>query len=405
MKRFNIFNSLLPLLVGALLFTSCQDDFVNVDELRDQSNRNKKSTAAPSISGIYGYDEYMATETPSPCIEAELGEYLVVSGENLEGLTQLLFHGIEIASTDYYAQWDMIVLTVPYKLPENGSPETMSCTTEFGTTNYNIGLTIPDVEITALSNEFQVAGSTIDIYGSYLTLCDFIGGTSKVYIEKSSESYIKELEIVDVSDEMLTVVIPTDAPENALITFEVAGEPLGKKFHYRPTDLLLVPDEGSEAVVAAAANYATIVSGEVEDDIENIFGDNAKYYRFKGSIPGSTTLIVFYITDTFDLEEGKEASDYNLVYEINTQEGSSIPDGNTYKFMVNNTGVNMWEDYSKVEIDTEGKWVTQRISYSTVKASLTASDNKQKFNIKLLTALSNADHSFANFRIEPIIED
>lgn len=72
--------------------------------------------------------------------------------------------------------------------------------------------------------------------------------------------------------------------------------------------------------------------------------------------------------------------------------------------MVNNSGVNMWEDYSKSEIDTNGEWVTQRIDYATVKTYLTATGDKHKFNIKAVGALTNADHAFANFRIEPIIK-
>lgn len=404
MKRFNIFSRLLSLTFIALCAVSCQDDVENIDELLSQSNSNRTSVSEPIITNIYDYDDFMNNENPTACSIVEMGQYLVISGEELEGITSLTFHGLDIPATDFYAQWDMIVLSVPYRLPSSNASSSVVCTTRLGTTEHTVDLSIPDINIIGVTNEFQNRGEETQIQGSYLTLCGFDSDNSKIFLEKESEGYKTELTATDITDESVTITIPDDAPDNAYFTFEIAGEPLTRKLHYRPTDLFLTLDEGSESVVAAGSSYATIIDGTVEDDIDNIFGDTAKYYRFKGSIPSSTTLIVFYITDDFALEDGDDASNYNLVYEINTKTNCSIPTGNSYKFMVNNIGVNMWEDYSKVSIDTQGEWVTQRIDYSTVKANLTAIDGKHKFNIKVIAALATADHAFANFRIEPIIK-
>lgn len=405
MKIHKTFSKLLAVAFLALTISSCQDDIVKIDELLEQSQSNKTSVDKPTISGIYDYTAFMESDgTPSPCVEAEMGQRLIISGENLEGVTSLVFQGHDIDKNDFYAQWDMIVMSVPYKLPEKDASSTMNCTTEFGVAEYPLGLAVPNITISGVTNEFEVPGRELKINGEYLSLCEFENNTSKIYLEKADEGYNKQVEIVEITDDAATVIIPSDAPDNAYFTFEIAGTALTQKIHYRPTNLLLVADEGSEAIVDAATNYGTFVNGVAEDDIDNIFGETAKYFRFKGSIPINTTLSVFYITDTFDLEDGMEASDYELVYEINTKVGCVIPTGNSYKFMVNNVGVNMWENYSKVEIDTNGEWVTQRIDYTTVKANLTAAGDKQKFNIKLLTALSNADHTFANFRIQPKIK-
>lgn len=331
MNRYNILGRLIPLSLLVLSIVSCQGDISNIDELRSQSNSNKISEAEPTIIGVYDYDTFMVNDTPSPCIEAQMGQYLVVSGENLEGVTSLMFHGVDIDPADYYAQWDKIVMSVPYKLPEKDAISAMSCTTKLGSAEYAIDLAIPNIEISGVNNEFQLPGGTTSINGDYLSLCEFDGDDSKIYIEKEIDSYKKQVEVTQITDEMITITIPDDAPDNAYFTFEVSGVALTQKLHYRPTDLLLTPDSGSEAVVSAASSYATIVEGDVESDIENIFGDTAKYYRFKGSIPSGTTLIVYYVTDAFEIEDGKEASDYNLVYEINTKAGCAIPTGTTYK--------------------------------------------------------------------------
>ncbi|MFI3262501.1 MAG: hypothetical protein R3Y26_06295 [Rikenellaceae bacterium] len=405
MKLHKIFSRFLPIVLLSLTISSCQEDIVNIDELLEQSQTNKKSEDDPQILAVYDYTTYMASGTTStPCDEAEMGQRLVISGENLEGVTALSFLGHDIDKTDYYAQWDMIIMSVPYKLPEKDAANNISCTTKFGVVEYPIGISIPNITISGVTNEFQMPGTQVDINGAYLSLCEFETNTSKIYIENTGSAYKTQVEIVQVTDEVVTVVIPDDAPDNSYFTFEVAGETLEQKIHYRPTDLLLVPDTDSEAIVAAGANYGTFINGEIESDMVNIFGDAAKYFRFKGSIPAGTMLSVFYVTDAFELEEGKDASDYEFVYEINTKAGCAIPVGTTYKLMVNNVGINMWGDYSKVTIDTNGEWVTQRIDYTTVKANLTAAGDYHKFNIKAVGALSNADHTFANFRIEPIIK-
>ncbi len=298
-------------------------------------------------------------------------------------------------------------MSVPYELPASDAENMIVCTTELGSAEYTVDLTIPDIVITGISNEFQLPGRELNIVGTYLTLSTFSSGDSKIYLEKEADSYKEELAVSQVTNDAITITLPDNAPDNAYITFEIDGVAQSQQFHYRPTDLLttIVPNDGTEKITDAGAPYATIVEGAVEDDIDDIFGSAAvKYYRFKGDIPSSTALTVFYVTSTFDLPAGKEASDFELVYEMNTKVDCAIPTGTTYKFIVNDSGVNMWDDYSDVEIDTNGEWVTQRIDYTEVSSRLTAVDDKHKFNIKAVGAVENADHSFANFRIEPIIK-
>ncbi len=405
MKLHNIFFRTLATLAVALLAFACQDEIVKIDELRGESNANRTSTAAPTIVGVYDYSTFMNSNTPTPCIEAQMGQDLIVSGENLEGITSLTFFGIEISTEAYYAEWDMIVMRVPYELPAEDATNALICTNSFGSAESSLELAIPNIVISNITNEFALPGSKTFVNGEFLTLCKFERGDSKIYIENSETGYKKEVEINIVTTFSATITIPADAPDNSLFTFEIQGKPLTQKFHYRPTAKLLTPDVDSEMVVAAAASLATIVTDTVEEDIEDIFGTTpVKYLRVKGNIGAGTTLSVFYVTDTFTLEDGTEPSDYALVYELNTKSGCAIPTGNTYKFMVNNKGVNMWENYSKSEVATEGQWVTQRIDFAAVKANLTAVGDKHKFNVKAIGAMPKADHSFANFRIERIIK-
>lgn len=395
------------MLLVALFALSCQEDISNVDELLAQSISNQVSTDIPTITGVYEYSDFMASETPSPCVEAQMGDYLVISGENLEGVIELSIKGLLIDEAEYYAQYDKVVFQVPYVLPDEEIADKVICTTKFGSAEKSVSLAIPDIEITSVSNEFQLPGKSVSIYGSYLTLCEFkTNEESNIYIYKEAdgvtEEYKKAVVVSIVVDDEILAVIPDDAPNNSYFVFEINGEEQPIRFHYRPTDLLM-----SDDTLVVNANYTSqgTYNTTLESDVPDIFGsDEVKYLRYKGNL-STGVMCAFYETYDGTEEWISDYSNYNFVYELNTLSGSTIASGTTYKLMVNDTGFNMWENYSKSEVDTSGEWVTQRISVSDFFYKVyTTSESSNKFNIKALAAIADADHAFANFRIEPIID-
>lgn len=412
MRCFNIFKIAVALSLVTSIFSSCQDEIVLIDDLKGQSSSGMQSFAEPTIIGVYEYSDFMNNEEPTPSVEVQMGEDLVISGENLQGVTSLTFHGLTIDAADFYAEWSKIIFRVPRKLPAKDAANNVEFETKFGKANYTVDVVIPDIVISNVTNEFALPGSRTYINGDYLTLCEFDSGVSKIYIEKEAtngESAYKEpVEITLVSEESVTVVVPDDAPNNAYFTFEINGEMLTQKVHYRPIDKLLFDGTNPENT-CNWTEYA-YTDGTQEGDLENLIsepvGDNTelvKYIRVFGNIPQYKFLYTINYDIDFELEDGKTSSDYCLAYEINTKVGSPIQTGNTYKLMVNNTAVNMWEDYSKVEIDTNGEWVTQRVSFTEVAKYLKGGEELERFDIKNMAAMTDADHAFANFRIEPII--
>ncbi len=409
MKLNNIFKSLLALSMVAMVATSCQDEIVNIDELHGQNDAHKESTAEPVILGVYDYKAFMASDTPSPCIEAQMGQDLVIKGENLQGLTSISLKGVEIDPADYYAEWDQVVLRIPYKLPNKEAANVLMCENKFGSTESSLELLIPDIVLSNVTNAFCMPGERTYINGKFLSLCEFENGVSKIYIENEAAGYKKEVEITLVTDDSATITIPSDAPDNSLFVFEINGETLTQKFHYRPTDCLLF--DGTNPENTCNWTDFAYTDGTADGDIENLIpyavGENTelvKYIRVFGDIPKYKFLYSINYDIDFELEEGKTTADYAVEFEINTAKGHPIPVGNTYKFMVNNKPVNMWENYSKVEIDTNGEWVTQRISFVEVAKLLKGGVEIERFDIKNMLALSDADHAFANFRIVPIIK-
>ncbi len=397
-----------------LAITSCQEDAVDIEALRAQSNTNKLSTAAPTIAYIYDYDDFVS-DNFTPCNDASMGQYLVISGENLQGVTSLEFHGIAISTADYYAQWDKIVMSVPSKLPESGAAESVVCTTELGSDEYAIALIIPDIVISDVSNEFELPGEEVTINGSYLTLCGFDSGNSKIYLEKSSATYKEQLSVSNITDTSVTVTIPETAPDNAYFTFEITGEDSTPKIHYRPTDLLLYGDEDlATSGFTAAVEGMTIsyTAGDNEGDPENLIPDGLdgesgpiNYYRVTGSRTSTSWgKLIGIDEDTIPFTAYYDTpitnpEDYYLVFEVNTESGKSI-NKNLYKVRFPNGAPFLIFDS---EIDTDGEWVTCRVDLTgltgTVLSNATSSNSSFEFAVNYST--TNADHSFANFRIEP----
>lgn len=411
---------LLSFMLIAFAVTSCQDDVVDIDELRAESLTNRVSTAKPTITGVYDYDTFMASDTPSPCVEAQMGQYLVVSGENLEGLTSLLFHGLDIESSEYYAQWDMVVMSVPYTLPESDASNSVTCTTKLGSVDYTIDLTIPDIEITGLVNEFQLPGEEANIVGKYMSLCKLDSDSSKVSLESADgTTYNQQLEVTSITNEAVTVSIPADAPDNSYIniSYVVDDEPQAIKLHFRPTDCLLFGDQeltsNAGAVDGMTVSYT---DGTGDGDPENLISkgldgasDPIKYYRITGSrtatgwgkLIGITTSIVSQFNGTIENPEN-----YNFVFEVNTKSDKSIPAGVTYKARFPYGDIfNIQSNGGDDSIDTEGEWVTMRMDLTSITGSIlkdnTGSGTAATFDFAINYAATDADHSFANFRIEP----
>ncbi len=87
------------------------------------------------------------------------------------------------------------------------------------------------------------------------------------------------------------------------------------------------------------------------------------------------------------------------MFEVNTESGKSI-NKNLYKVRFPDGAPFLIFDS---EIDTDGEWVTCRVDLTgltgTVLSNATTTNSSFEFAVNYST--TNADHSFANFRIEP----
>ncbi|MFI3240133.1 MAG: hypothetical protein R3Y22_06045 [Bacteroidales bacterium] len=413
MKQFNKITRVIFMVLSIFMVVSCQKDIADVDGLRESNYKNIVSTAAPEIKGFFAHSSYITGDTIISLEKVNLGDYVVVVGENLEGTTSLIFNSDTLDMAEVYSQWNMIVMKVPDALPLEIT-NTFTCITKLGRDEVTLGLQLPDAVFTSLENEFVAAGTnSAKIMGANFSVYGFTTDRSSVVMYNQAEGYEETITVTYASDTELVVNIPADAPDNSLIKFILDGEEHEQKIYYRPTDLLIFGNSELTNNVSIPSGLTVDYtdgtgSGEPACLIPSLNGGNAvKYFRVIGTLSAWQVIIQVFLpaeTQAFVVDEDKSGADYDLVYEICTSGTKPIPAGNTYKGQFTDAGlVGMWNDFGVNEINTGGEWVTYRTDLSAALGTTVGSSTamKDKLIIKTAIAIADADHSFANFRIVP----
>ncbi|MFR9554031.1 MAG: hypothetical protein SNH35_07280, partial [Rikenellaceae bacterium] len=358
---------------------------------------------------------YATSDTPTELDKVNTGEWIVITGENLEGATSVVFNSEELDITEAYAQWDMMVITVPEDLPAEINNK-LVYTTSLGSCEIDLGLVLPAAQFNYVENEFELQGNTTKIFGKNFSVYGFDSDPVRSWVVLSNEveSYEETLTMEWCDDENLKVTIPTDAPNNSLFKFILEGDEDAQRLHYRPTDLLLFGDvELTNNVTVTDGVTITYTDGTQSGDPEclipnGIDGNSTavKYFRIVGDAPSGWYSYINIPSPTiyFTMPNDKTADDYYFVFELNTSASSSIPTGTTYLGQLpKGSTFTMWEDSGATEKSTNGEWTTCRIDLSIVSGTIVGSETttNNNFMMKSNYAMTGMDHSFANFRIEP----
>ncbi len=386
--------------------TACQDDIVHIEELRNENSTNTPSIGAPVITQVSDYEDYMNNDLSQALTKVVMDSYVVIEGENLAGLTMLVFNSDTLNLKEVHAQWDYAVFKVPAKLPAEIN-NLLVYTTKFGTAKTELKLQLPSFEVSKMVNAFQLPGEQTQILGKNFTLYGFDKGRSKVYLSDAL-GYNKLVDLSLVSDTCLQITLPNDAPNNALISFELDGDLSSSKLYYRPIDLLLFGGESPEMSGSISPNLS-YTDGSMSGDPINLIteeviagGGIPKFIRYAGTAPDSGWYSVFQIkTDiAFEIAEGKKTSDYYFAYEMCVNKGQ-IPVGKSYMAAISGSGTTgLWENYGQEVIPATKEWKTQRVDLSTMKFMYGDNIETIIFKVSPEAKFNEVDHSFANFRIE-----
>jgi hypothetical protein len=164
---YNLFHSSVLLCLGVLLISlpACK----------------KESSNAPVITEVRNY-----AATPGDSVIQSLipGQWVVLSGHNLQGAVQIFFNGVPASFNSALFSETSAAVQVPAVIPfpsvAADQLNTIRYVTPNGSTTFTFNITAPPPTITSVSNENANAGDSVRVYGLnffFIKSISFAGST------------------------------------------------------------------------------------------------------------------------------------------------------------------------------------------------------------------------------------
>jgi hypothetical protein len=136
-----------------------------------QFSCEKEENSLPVISEIRAY---LPTPDDSVLTYVEPGQYIVINGNNFDGIKSVLFNGYPSEFNVAYTTANHIVVRVPADIPFASLPteklNTIDIVTQAGQLSHSFPVKAPAPVIGAITNEMLRAGDNVTISGSFLFL-------------------------------------------------------------------------------------------------------------------------------------------------------------------------------------------------------------------------------------------
>ena len=399
--KINILKAVFSVCCMLLLVISC----VDIVEYDNNYDDGTTSYGPPVITGIATIDN-----STQDLDIVDFGQMVRIKGENLSNVTSLTFNDREADLKEIYALAHEIVVAVPYAVPEEIT-NTITLTTEKGTTTYPVKISFPDLIVNGYSLEFGKSGEVVDILGKSFELYDLTPENGDVRINGQAAT------IVEVTNDRLSILVPDGVTDNSELTLSsnrivnlLGAEPIKVPFR----GILLGLLDMGPAYLTNSATSAFATDGTKEGDPSPlIVGQN--YSRFN-MMPGtnSNNLVVrhsyFNISPDLLAEMKQNPTEYEFKYEVFVKE--SLPISNT------RAQIGLWvgqrpSDYnakewkpaeSGVAFHTNDQWQTRSVGIKTFMSPNNTEVMLQEKNNLFILAYVNvglgvqADVSFTNFR-------
>ena len=378
-------------IIAASIFTltSCTD-IVEVDDLK--AKENKPSTGAPTVDKVV-----LATDAEFPIEGANFEQVVRIEGTNLGDITSLKFNDIEVDSKEIYSTYDMLLAPIPRALPKEVT-NTIYITTKHGELSIPFVVSIPDLTINGLKNEFTQPGDTTVITGDNF---DLYGITIEEAIVNLGNLPVN---VIDATRTELTIEIPANAAPKSTLTIKGANMDEAYKLTYMDPGVSQLFDfnnwPGSGAFTHSSqfpdAPKDFLCDGTLEGQPEPLV-EGGKYIRFNNSVKAWGWMVMWAGYITVPAEVAADPSSYDLRFEICT--GAKFPISAQARIILGDYG---W-DPSKggIPVNTYGGWQTVRISADTEALLPNPIDPSTNTAFKIIFSPESAqdfDLSMCNFR-------
>jgi hypothetical protein len=396
-------------------FASCSD----VKELDAGYVERYTNAGPPSISAIYDVQD---TAFATPLTGGVLNQYIRIKGQNLAHPVRIVIDGLETdMDTRVYAESGDAYIRIPRYVPEQKTGN-LYYETELGVAQVAYNVSIPEVQLDGLVNEFCFAGTRAQLAGDYFDLYSFGDTTDaspvSIVVHQDAEGYRKVIHCDSCTETFTSIIIPADCPDDALITFtwpRMGGGETTRTIPFRPVSRMLFGnfdgdmgwwnDMGKEWLAACTAPGAPASQGY-------------NFLRLAGTFaPWDWDISGFGCNWPFDIALD-DVDDYWFKFEVNTAPTTPFLNyGDAGKYGVKNGGYRLtlagapvrgqFDPVSDGITNTNGKWITIRMPLSELVEGLEAMPKVGDWvSLEFGTQPNTADdwvidHSFAQFRIEP----
>lgn len=378
-------------IIAASIFalTSCTD-IVEVDDLK--AKENKPSTGAPTVDKVV-----LATDAEFPIEGANFEQVVRIEGTNLGDITSLKFNDIEVDSKEIYSTYDMLLAPIPRALPKEVT-NTIYITTKHGELSIPFVVSIPDLTINGLKNEFTQPGDTTVITGDNF---DLYGITIEEAIVNLGNLPVN---VIDATRTELTIEIPANAAPKSTLTIKGANMDEAYKLTYMDPGVSQLFDfnnwPGSGAFTHSSqfpdAPKDFLCDGTLEGQPEPLV-EGGKYIRFNNSVKAWGWMVMWAGYITVPAEVAADPSSYDLRFEICT--GAKFPISAQARIILRDYG--WYPSKGGIPVNTYGGWQTVRISADTEALLPNPIDPSTNTAFKIIFSPESAqdfDLSMCNFR-------
>lgn len=379
----------------AAMMASCSD----VVHYNDDPTDIFASDGAPVIMAVYDVSD---TAYATPLTEGYLNQMLRITGKNLSHVKEVKFNGIPVDISQIYATSKESFLKIPRVIPENVT-NVLEYTTERGTVNHNFEVSIPNLRLEGLANEFCSAGESVQVQGEYFDLFGFGTEGSDAHITLDGV----ELKVDSITEEYMSIVIPEGTPDNSIINFswkEVGSEIHSRNVPFRYSKYIFMPDLTTVGWWDASVKQY-ITDGSHAGDPVSTFGN---FFRITGNFDQWSWNTFGGGSNWPDLDCRQNPENFVFKFEVCSSASCPFYDSETYGyyFALNDSENYSWNPSAGVSFNTYGQWRTISIPLPLV-ASKGLPEPGTWANFCMVMQPNTAggwkvDHCFANFRVEPI---
>lgn len=347
-------------------FTSCDND-------------SNEGAGMPELVSVT-----TTTDFSTPLTSCNLGDWIVLHGKNLRKVSSININGVEVNIRNSFLESNKITLQVPRALPEEGEPtNTIKIIGSEGTSELSMNISIPELIITGLDNEWAALGDTVKINGANFDIYDVTADNGQVAFGNSVA------DITETTAEYIKVVVPDGALKGSRVKIESkGGTTLVPGLYCDERNLF----EGFEGSFGWAGTDNLVTDGTNAGDVEAC---NGKYLRISRIHNGEWFAFIAngYV---WPLEMWNNPDDWCLKFEIVTQEPINE------KFIQFDQTKYQWKPWTTTEFNTYNRWKTITLEMTDVLLDGYMQDPNAGFLFQLsLNGGSNerVDFGIDNFRL------